>query len=145
MATIKTQQEIYAEVISERRDQAKAKFGGAIRPIYGSTETGQPDHIGSCTLLKVGGGSQLLTAAHVIDMNEQSTLYIAGETKLVALEADFFATNKPEGNRDNDKYDFALGAISLDLEAKLGNVQYLTPADIITTIIPTKAYPVASG
>ena len=69
MHEFETIADISRKRICELADEAVAKFRGAIRPVYGGTPKGTPEHIGSCIALKLHGAPHLLTAAHVIDWN----------------------------------------------------------------------------
>jgi hypothetical protein len=109
-----------------------AEFRSAIRPIYGSTERGLARHIASCTLLEMRGARLLMTAAHVIDENRHAGLYVAGECGLVAIETEFMTTAKPDGTRDNDRYDFAVAKLPPEMVTALGNVKYVGEANMCT-------------
>src|SRR5436305_340754 len=52
---IKDLKEISRERICELADQAVQTFSDAVRPIYGSTQQGTPEHIGSCIALRLRG------------------------------------------------------------------------------------------
>ena len=64
--------------ITELSESAAGKFRTAILPIYASVPPGDPVHIGTATALDWMGQKLLLTAAHVIDNNEFSCLYVGG-------------------------------------------------------------------
>jgi hypothetical protein len=99
--------------IREREDAAIDRFRGAVIPVYGATEAGRPDHIGSAVLLAVGGFKVVLTAAHVIDHNASTTLYgparsdATGGSSLEPIEGEFRVTSAPGGDRLRDRFDFA--------------------------------------
>jgi hypothetical protein len=122
MGIVKSIGEIVRERMTECTDAGAQQFIGSIRPIYGSTENGNPIHIGTCILLQIENLKYLLTAAHVIDENEHSSLYVGGESEVILIEGDFLCTKKPEGGRDNDHYDFAWLQLSDQFIGKMGNV-----------------------
>ena len=62
------------EVANTLVDRAQARFRETVVPIYGSKENGRPVHIGSAVLLDLRGHKALLTAAHVIDESQSTTL-----------------------------------------------------------------------
>lgn len=106
------------EVANNLAERAQARFREAVVPIYGSKENGRPIHLGSAILLDINGTKVLLTAAHVVDENAFTTLYVGSGPKLEPLEGEFSITEAPSG-RDRDHYDFAFHAIPEDLATKL--------------------------
>jgi hypothetical protein len=128
MALIKTVQDVMSERVKECLTLAKDKFGPAIRPIYASADARRPVHIGSSVLLKIDDIPYLLTAAHVIDWNKHCSLYIAGETHLTEIKAEFGITQAD--NRADDRYDFAFAVIPEPMAAKLGDVTYISDREI---------------
>jgi hypothetical protein len=95
------------ERLEECAPVATQQFLPAVRVCYGVDKRNQPDAFGTCFLMEIEGRSFLVTAAHVIDENARTTIYIAGEKDLVMLEATFLATGKPLGDRNKDHFDFA--------------------------------------
>lgn len=77
--TIKTVEEITREYLDEAAKAALSTFRDAVKPIYGATERGVPDHIGSGLLLELPEGRFLLTAAHVLDDNDKTSLYLGAD------------------------------------------------------------------
>ncbi len=120
--------------MNELQMHAADRFRAAIRPIYGATAKSTPYHIGSAVLLKLRGVKIVLTAAHVVDQNEDATttLYLGGEASLVEIEAEFIVTPKPSGIRDLDKLDFAAAVVPAGTLAQLGKVGWIDEADIAT-------------
>jgi len=97
MGIVKTVSEVVRERMNECTDAGAQQFIGSIKPIYGSSHNGNPIHIGTCILLQIEKRKFLLTAAHVTDKNEYTSLYIGGGTELILIE----------GDRKKDHYDFA--------------------------------------
>lgn len=93
--------------INELTSNAMEQIGKAVLPIYGSTDTGRAMHIGSCIAVEKSGVKYLITAAHLIDSNKETTLYIGGN-KLITLQGEFIITSAPNGIRSNDRFDFAI-------------------------------------
>lgn len=106
------------EVTNTLVERAEVRFREAVVPIYGSKANGRPIHIGSAVLLDLDGTKVLLTAAHVIDENRFTTLYVGGRQELKPVEGGFSVTGAPHG-RDRDHYDFAFYTIPKDLVDKL--------------------------
>jgi hypothetical protein len=129
MFEIKAIKDISRERINELAENTAKAFGGSILPIYGSTQGGFPEHIGSCIALSLNGRPHLLTAAHVLDLNEQTSLYV-GHENLHLLEMEFRATAKPNGHRRNDRLDFALGELPESDFKCLDGVNFLTEDQI---------------
>lgn len=130
MGLIKTVNEVVRDRMNECVEVLARKFMSSVRPIYGSTEHGKPYHIGSCVLIELDGSKYLITAAHVIDHNQITTLYVSGESDLVQLEAEALITNPGSGNRDNDKLDFAILPLSEELTKQLGNVVFINESSM---------------
>ena len=128
--------------MNELAERAAERFLSAVRPIYGATKNGDPNHIGSAVLLDIRGMKLLLTAAHVVDANEEmtTTLYIGGaEGRFVEIKSQFRLTSRPDGDRNKDQYDFAVGRLSEEMIAQLGT-GYVTEGDIATKVQPGHLY-----
>jgi hypothetical protein len=111
-------------------DDGAVQCISAIRPIYGSTDLGRPEHIGTCIFLDIDKNKYLLTAAHVIDENQHTSLYVGGDKKLVLIEGDFTSTEKPGDDRNKDHYDFAYLLLKDGLLKKLGNIDFFNETAI---------------
>lgn len=107
MGTVKTMSELVREKLDQAADSGADQFISAIRPIYGASDHGQPEHIGSGLLLLWKDKRYLVTAAHVIDENSESTLYLGVGSCLQEISAEFYCTKKPDNDRSKDHYDFA--------------------------------------
>lgn len=125
MNTIKTVGEVTLERMNKCADSLAKKYLLSVRAIYGATDNGKPDQIGSCVLLEYKGEKLLVTAAHVIDQNEFTSLYINGETNLVQVFGICIITAAPGNDRYKDKLDFAVLPISDDIASNLGKVSFL--------------------
>ena len=126
---IRSMQEVLRKRLNECAKAALVQYRHAIVPIYGSTENGVPTHIGSGTLLALAEGHCLLTAAHIIDENKITTLYIGvGQTE--ELLCDFAITIPPSGDRRQDHHDFALTCLTPDLVARLEGATFIKEAEI---------------
>ena len=131
MTQLVTLQNIARERMNKCSDVLSRKFLRSVRPIYGSTERGEPEHIGSCVLVEFAGKKYLVTAAHVIDNNEQTTLYVGGERNLVEVVGEFLITAPPKGQRSNDKLDFAIHEVKDEFEASLGNLDFINESECL--------------
>lgn len=130
MAFVKTINEIARERLAECTESVSAQFLPAVRPIYG-TKRGEPDQIGSCTLVAIRDIKYLVTAAHVIDEQEHSALYVAGASELVEIEGSFWTTQKVGDDRQNDHYDFAIWQMPDGFISRLGNVGYVPGTQLV--------------
>ena len=122
--------EIIRQRISECELVALDRFRTAIRPIYGSSERGEPEPIGTCLFIEIAGKPCLVTAAHVIDHNDKTSLYVGGEN-LELIEAEFVTSRRPAGQRTEDHNDFAIAELPSILVVKLGaEVRFLKTDEI---------------
>jgi hypothetical protein len=137
--TILTVNEVIRERMIACSDKALAQFKSAICPIYGSTPNGQPEQFGSCVLLEIAGKPCLMTAAHLIDSNSDTSLYVGGKD-LTLIEAEFSVSPAPGGDRKNDRYDFAIAELTSAFVAKLGGVRFIRDDEISSSVVPTTGH-----
>ena len=131
MTTIESLPSASMRAITELSAAAVAKFRTAILPIYGSTPRGIPIHIGTAIALDWNLQKLLLTAAHVIDNNELSSLYVGG-ADLTLLEMNFLTSSKSGQDRIHDHYDFAIGRIPPQTLKALDGISFISESDICT-------------
>ena len=134
---IQTLQETTRQLLTEASQAALAKFRDAVRPIYGATGKGDPDHIGSAVLLHLEEGHFLLTAAHVLDENAHTSLYL-GADDFVLLQFKAIITKAPDRDRNKDFADFAMAHLGADLVEKLSGAKFITEADISRSVASTE-------
>jgi hypothetical protein len=137
--TILTVKEVIRERMIECSDKALSQFKGAICPVYGSTPNGQPEQLGSCVLLQIAGKPCLMTAAHLIDSNNATSLYIGGKD-LTLIEAEFSVSPAPGGHRKNDRYDFAIAELTTAFVAGLGSARFIRDDEISSFAAPTSGH-----
>lgn len=106
--------------LKEWTDQAQSRYFDSVRPIYWATPSGTAEAIGSSFLFQVDGRRFLVTAAHVLDLNQQSTLYVGGRQELELINGNANVTKAPASGRRRDKYDFAFMELSLEFAERLG-------------------------
>lgn len=108
------------------------QFHPSVRTIFASTETGNPEFVGSCILLNVLNTDYVVTAAHIIDWTNTHAIYVGGTvgTEPVQVAGDIKATKSPEGLRTKDKFDFAFWKIPQDSADKLGEVAFLNSSRV---------------
>jgi hypothetical protein len=113
-------------LILDGLELAQKTIGQAAVPLYRTDARKVLVHLGSGVLLFFEGRRLLVTAAHVIDHEVSSAMYLpsAGK-KLVSLEGAGFKTTSPEGNRLKDKYDFAVLKLDESKLNELGAVSFL--------------------
>lgn len=115
--------------LNECTHELTEKFLPSVRPIYRvrARGSGLPEHIGSCVLLNIMERKCVVTAAHIIDDLEFTSLHVGGglHTELVQVVGNVHATPKPQGGRRKDAYDFAIWPISEDVASALGSVQFI--------------------
>lgn len=127
------------DVMEKAGMEAEAQFRSAVRPIYGSTEYGRPFHIGSCFLFERDDTKFLVTAAHIIDDNEVTTLYVAGESALVAIVGHSRVSIAPNEWRSLDKVDVAIVKLAEDVLSQLGGVRFIRESECILHELSGKA------
>ena len=92
-----------ADYIEGFLEQPKASICPIFREHRGSME-----QFGSSVLLDILGVNFLLTASHITDLNESSSLYIPGKKHLIPISGYLADMRMPtSGNRDDDRYDVA--------------------------------------
>src|SRR4029079_129866 len=84
------------------------QFLRSVRPIYTAKRRGILDQAGSCVLMRLSGRRCVVTAAHISDFLDYSTLYIGGMKELVEINGDFLVTSRRKGRRRFDPYDFTV-------------------------------------
>lgn len=130
--SILTVTDVSREYLDEAAKAALASFREAVKPIYGVTDKGDPVHIGSALLLDLAEGRFMLTAAHVIDWNQKTSLYLGGDD-FASLQFEALITVAPNGNRDEDHSDFAIARLDTETLEKLSSARFVTEAEISTS------------
>ncbi|MBL8258846.1 MAG: hypothetical protein JNM60_03415 [Candidatus Competibacteraceae bacterium] len=130
--------ELTLERMNKCSDALAKKYLLSVRAIYGATENGKPDHIGSCVLLEYHGEKIIVTAAHIIDNNNFTSLYITGESKLVQIVGSCLITAAQNNDRDKDKFDFSVLPISDELASNLGDVFFIPESNWGLHELPAK-------
>lgn len=141
MSLIKSPRQCLEDRISVIAETAYERYRRAVQPIYG-TKNGSPAHIGSCFFLRVGAKRYVVTAAHVVDESENSTLYLPLGPRLVAIGGSFACTNVPVGGRSDDHYDFAYALADPEYFVDAERATCIEEADISLNrvAVPSHAY-----
>lgn len=130
MTLIKSIKEIAISRAEECTKIVGDRYLTSIVPVYGVSKRATPDLIGTGFLLSVQGAPFFVTAAHVIDHNEVTSLYFGNGSNLAMIEGDFRATNLPKNGRDDDHYDFAYWKLTDAMLDELGSPQFFMETDI---------------
>lgn len=130
MSTLKSIREIAIERAEECCKIVSARFLPSVRIIYGSEKGLKPVSIGTCFFLQISNCSLLVTAAHVLDENKYTALYVGDLNGLIPIEGDFWVTEAPEGNRYLDHYDFAFWRISDAMLNRLTDAKFIAEREI---------------
>jgi hypothetical protein len=130
MSVIKTLSELSKEHINNCSDELASKYLKSVRAIYGSTKSGKPDHIGTCVAIIYRGEKYLITAAHVIDHNKNTELYVSGEFETILITGTASITGAPDGVRKDDIIDLAIIHIDSDMLKKMGKLHYITEGEM---------------
>jgi hypothetical protein len=117
-------------VLRENLRAAERRIQQAVCPIYGADDRGKPYLIGSSLLLKVHDRSFLVTAAHVLDWNQETSIYVAGRLKPVRIEGESYRTSPPATGRNDDLMDFGIIDISGTPPDQWSRYRFLTPDDL---------------
>ena len=101
-------------------------------PIYRPDKNGDPEQFGTGVFILAGARYFLVTAAHVLDDNAESTLYIPGEKSgaLVELKGESFRSKPDDGDRKNDRTDVGVVLLSQDLADEIGREAFLSVKQI---------------
>ena len=118
------------EQMNSAVEAATAKFQKSIAPIYGSSPQGNPIHIGTCNLISWKSKRLLITAAHIIDENEHSSLYVGVDGELKQIRGSFKCTGKPEGLRERDHFDFAWLELENEDILRVSAGEFLSDQDV---------------
>ena len=97
----------------------------SIYPIYQATNRSKPEAIGTSFLITISEKYYLVSAAHVVDINKESTLYIGMKSGLEVLDGNFLITNPPLGDRKFDKFDFAFIQLSDVMIERFGRQNFI--------------------
>lgn len=132
MVSIQTVKQIAIERAKECAEEIGNKFLHSVRPIYGTDERSVPNPVpvGTCMFLKVGGEHFMITAAHVMDNNSVSTLYLGAGNSLLPINGYFWATAAPDGDRKRDKLDFAFWRLTPDVVENIPDVAFIDELDL---------------
>ncbi len=85
---IQTVAEVVHERLLEATNTALNRFRSSVRQVYGATNQGRPEPLGSAILLKLREGPCVLTAAHNLDWNKHTSLYLGLDVTLRRRELD---------------------------------------------------------
>jgi hypothetical protein len=118
---IKTLDALLRDRLHERMRAASMSLGSAVRPVYRATTEGRAEHLSSCVLIRHKDQHLLVTAAHVIDHHKESALYIPVKGRLSKLEASGVITRPPKRGRDDDRFDFSILELPLQMISALGS------------------------
>jgi hypothetical protein len=123
-------------VVAANLGEAERRVQCAVCPIYGIDSRDRPQLIGSAIPFRVAAHSFLLTAAHVLDENKQTTLYVGGVETLVPLAGSSHRVRAPNASRQNDKLDFGFVDISDTPPHQWSRYRFTTPEDLDLDDIP---------
>jgi hypothetical protein len=116
--------------IGANLDAAERRIQGSVCPIYVIDAREKPKLLGSSVPFRVAQRAFLLTAAHVLDENKQTNLYVAGPEKLIALEGSSHRVCAPLGDRQSDTFDFGFIEVTSTPEEQWSRYTFNTPEDL---------------
>lgn len=89
----------------ERISLIEKSLGKYVCPIYSINEKGKLILLGSAVLIRINIYNFLITAAHVLKENRESTLYLFGKSSLIELKGTVYTT--PFENAINSRNEFS--------------------------------------
>jgi hypothetical protein len=102
-----------------------------ICPIFGADARGKSRQVGSSVLFKVLSMPFLLTAAHVIDEQATTTLYVPGKGSLIELVGTAYSVAPPSTGRQNDHVDAGLILLEDNIAREVASRRsFLSPDDL---------------
>ncbi len=108
----------------------------AVSPIYGLDNRDRPQLIGSAVLLSVTPHIFLITAAHVLDENKDTTLYLAGRHEPIEVAGPSYRVLAPPSGRRDDNLDVGFILLAGAMVNELARFTVLTPQDIDVDDLP---------
>ena len=123
--------ELMIQKIAKEADIKSSKLLRFICPIYRVDSAGNPEQFGTGIYLSVDAERFLLTAAHVLDNNAESTLYIPSTKigKLVELEGPSFRSISDDELRANDHTDVGVIRLEPELVEHVGGARVFAYVD----------------
>lgn len=105
---------------------------GRLLRVFSATGDGRPDPTGSGVLLAVAGRYFFLTAAHLLDHSEVSTLYVAVDgSKAVELLGTSYTSGLPaSGRRDDDETDVGFVELAEETAGRLPPEAFVSATDL---------------
>jgi hypothetical protein len=120
----------------ENLRQAERRTQKSICPIYGIDNHDQPYLVGSSIPFRIQSRSFLVTAAHVLDENQWTTLYAGGDTALVPLAGRSHRIQRPTAGRRADNLDFGFTEISNLNPNQWSRYAFVTTSDLDAEDVP---------
>jgi hypothetical protein len=122
--------EYMIQKIAAQAEKESRKLLKHICAIYRVDAAANPEQFGTGVFLNVGDHYFLVTAAHVLDNNDDSTLYIPSNKSgdLVILEGASFKSVADGGDRNDDRTDVGVVVLKSDLEDEIGRDSFLSVA-----------------
>ncbi len=122
--------------LRENLRQAEHRVQNAVCPIYGINDRDKPQLVGSSILLRLPTRALLVTAAHVLDENKRTTLYVGGAEQLVQLVGPSYRVLPPASGRQGDTLDFGFIDISDTAPDQWIRYRFVTPNDLDVDDVP---------
>ncbi len=117
-------------ILRQTLRQIEDRVQASVCPIYSLDERDRPYQMGSAILFSVAPYAFLLTAAHVLDKNRESTLFVAGERELLPLAGESSRIPVPHAGRKKDRLDFAFILLPSTIKRQLTRFTFLKPKDV---------------
>lgn len=123
------------EILNDFAARAENRFCRSVLPIVGAKRNGNHDPIGSCVLIEREGVPYLVTAAHVLKHNSDTSLYV-GTDKPHLIEAEFTVGRETDGNQGADRIDLAVARLDAEMAGRIGRDRFISRAEISVSVAP---------
>lgn len=120
------------------------RMAAFVHPVWVEDDQHNPQQVGSCALLKVGDRVFLLTAAHVLDENAATTIFLVTSAGPATAQGTKHASVSPSGDLEHKDDPCDVAVLSLSAEAALRVSPLpslcLDQCDVNATPMPSSLY-----
>lgn len=113
--------EIIKDDFKEATDVLSPQLLPSVQPIYGADQEGLPFQIGSAIFIKIENLHFLVTAAHVLEWNKETSLYVGTGSKLSLVDGQFHILS----NGGTNQIDLAFMLIKNEIQVKFKNIRFI--------------------
>jgi hypothetical protein len=140
MGSIVTAAEAIEKHFRRCAEEARKRFGQAVRPLYVPDQMGRPRVVASAVLLEFDGLPFLATAAHALNTRG---LLLGSDGDLIPVSGEFWGSNGKGATDDN--VDIAVGRLSEEQRRALHGLPFIGSADWMASTVTENRYQLAVG